>query len=426
MLKLHYEKIILSASFATAVVFVLLLFLSGDGRKPYAESTSSDAFYFETTESGIQTLELSKETALLPGDSITFVPIGDEQEPRKFQISKIILKNRSSLTVGFNDREIEGRLMSGDDVTLDRGWKKSRSPLEIASKQGRASIPLNEVSYILGERLYVFGEEIDELYSEEWNVSLHQAFAEKKDDENETKTERVRWTKTDDDTGDSIYDLFTPPIIYLIDGNLTTSLPEKVEVLEEKTEEFGLSLQSFDKKAYRFRMRGFTNKFPFFEDLDLRVKENRLNPRTRMELNTAYQDNLSGNPGSSSLVKAINEENKLIEVTAFVIQQIKDPKGGGRRPVARAKVKDYQLGTEFEINSLMSEVFAGEIEIILNYSIESAQETIKISDKDIGKVLEFGSRKYIVSEIDLEGKSLLIEKRGPGLGDAVKAQLTLP
>jgi hypothetical protein len=74
----------------------------------------------------------------------------------------------------------------------------------------------------------------------------------------------------------------------------------------------------------------------------------------------------------------------------------------------------------------MSEVFAGEIEIILNYSIEGAQETIKISDKDIGKVLEFGSRKYIVSEIDLEGKSLLIEKRGPELGDAVKAQLTLP
>jgi hypothetical protein len=348
MLKSHYEKIILSVSFATAVVFVLLLFLSGDDRKPYAESTSSDAFYFETTESGIQTLELSKETALLPGDSITFVSIGDEQEPRKFQISKIILKNRSSLTVGFNDREIEGRLMSGDDVTLDRGWKKSRTPLEIASKQGRASIPLNEVSYILGERLYVFGEEIDELYSEEWNVSLHQAFAEKKDDENETKTERVRWTKTDDDTGDSIYDLFTPPIIYLIDGNLTTSLPEKVEVVEKKNEEFGLSLQSFDKKVYRFRMRGFTNKFPFFEDLDLRVKENRLNPRTRMELNTAYQDNLSGNPGSSSLVKAINEENKLIEVTAFVIQQIKDPKGGGRRPVARAKVKDYQLGTELK------------------------------------------------------------------------------
>ena len=314
MLKSHYEKIILSVSFATAVVFVLLLFLSGDDRKPFAESTSIDAFYFDTTESGIQTLELSKETALLPGDSITFVSIGDEQEPRKFQISKIILKNRSSLTVGFNDREIEGRLMSGDDVTLDRGWKKSRTPLEIASKQGRASIPLNEVSYILGERLYVLGEEIDELYSEEWNISLHQAFAEKKDDENETKTERVRWTKTDDDTGDSIYDLFTPPIIYLIDGNLTTSLPEKVEVLEEKTEEFGLSLQSFDKKAYRFRMRGFTNKFPFFEDLDLRVKENRLNPRTRMELNIAYQDNLSGNPGSSSLVKAINEENKLIEV----------------------------------------------------------------------------------------------------------------
>ena len=53
------------------------------------------------------------------------------------------------------------------------------------------------------------------------------------------------------------YTISSPPIIYLIDGNLTTSLPEKVEV--RKMEEFGLSLRSFQNKPYRFKMRGFSN-----------------------------------------------------------------------------------------------------------------------------------------------------------------------
>ena len=34
------------------------------------------------------------------------------------------------------------------------------------------------------------------------------------------------WNEVETDQNGSIYDLFTPPLIYLIDGELTTSLPD--------------------------------------------------------------------------------------------------------------------------------------------------------------------------------------------------------
>ena len=142
--------------------------------------------------------------------------------------------------------------------------EKSRASLEIANEEGRGStnIPFAQVNYLLGERLLAFDEPIEEFDSEEWRPSFHQPLAGERVDHNQSQTERVRWTKPADESGDSIYDLFTPPIIYLIDGNLTTSLPEKAEV--RKTEEFGLSLRSFQKKPYRYKMRGFSNTATFF------------------------------------------------------------------------------------------------------------------------------------------------------------------
>ena len=143
---------------------------------------------------------------------------------------------------------------------------------------------------------------------------------------------------------------FTPPIIYLIDGNLTTSLPEKAEV--RKTEEFGLSLRSFQKKPYRYKMRGFRIP-PFFEDTDPGIKEKRLNPRTRMEPGVPYRINTNGKPGSTSLIKTTqDDENKLLMVTVFrgcAAKGRKDRRGqtgrsgfGPRLQTRRQPVRDKQ------------------------------------------------------------------------------------
>jgi len=432
MLKAHYEKIILLISVLLTLIlglqpFLPSIFSDGESPKPTGGS-AGETFYFGESESGLQTLELPQETGLMPGDVLTFVPIEDDNddEEKAFQISKVILAKRSSLTVGFEKKEITGKLMSGSDIVLDTDWKNLRSPLEIDSDQGRASIAFSKINYIFSERLIAFDNPIEEFDSEEWRISLHQPLRGFKVDDNQTKPDRVRWTKPSDESGDSIYDLFTPPIIYLIDGNLTTSLPEKVEV--RKTEEFGLSLTSFQKKPYRFKMKGFSNVGPYFEDLDPSIKDMRLNPKTRIELNKPYKFNVNGTPGSPSLIKTTeDDEKKLFMVKFFKVEYLKDEKTGGVRPVGRALVHDYKLGDKtFEINSRMQEVFAGENKIELNFSLDGPSEQVYLTDKDIGKVLEFGVRKYLIKEIDVEEKSLLIEKQDSSPNKPRTEKLTLP
>ena len=432
MLKAHYEKLILLISVLLVLILGLQPLLSSmfsDGESPKSTGGSAgESFYFGENESGLQTLELPQETGLMPGDVLTFVPIEDDDgnEEKAFKISKVILENRSSLTVGFEKKEIIGKLMSGSDIVLDTDWKNLRSPLEIDSEEGRTSIAFSKINYIIGERLIAFDNPVEEFDSEEWRISLHQPLRGFKVDDNLTKPDRVRWTKPSDESGDSIYDLFTPPIIYLIDGNLTTSRPEKVEV--RKTEEFGLSLISFQKKPYRFKMRGFSNVGPYFEDLDPSIKDMRLNPKTRIELNKPYSFNANGTPGSPSLIKTSeDDEKKLFMVKFFKVEYIKDDKTGGVKPVGRALVHDYKLGGKsFEINSRMQEVFAGENKIELNFSLDGPSEQVYLTDKDLGKVLEFGTRKYLIKEINVDEKSLLIEKQASPPNKPRTVSLTLP
>ncbi|MDC0157455.1 hypothetical protein OAK38_06820 [Verrucomicrobia bacterium] len=247
-------------------------------------------------------------------------------------------------------------------------------------------------------------------------------------DHNDTRVDRVRWTTSAEESNESIYDLFTPPIIYLVDGNLTTKLPEKEVITVVKTEEFGLTLDNFQQKPYRFRMKGFTSEFPFFEDLDPADKEKRHNTRIKMVPGTPYKSNLDGKKGTPSLIPTTEDDvDKLLMVTVFRVDTVQDEKSGGVRPIGRAMVRDFKLGGKvFEIRHGWPEVFAGENEIILNYRLEGADEKIVLSDKEIGKTIEFGSRKYLIKEIDLSDKSLLIEKRGPSPNDIRTEKLVLP
>ena len=175
-------------------------------------------------------------------------------------------------------------------------------------------------------------------------------------------------------------------------------------------------------------MRGFSNVGPYFEDLDPSIKDMRLNPKTRIDLNKPYSFNANGTPGSPSLIKTSeDDEKKLFMVKFFKVEYIKDDKTGGVKPVGRALVHDYNLGGKsFEINSRMQEVFAGENKIELNFSLDGPSEQVYLTDKDLGKVLEFGTRKYLIKEINVDEKSLLIEKQASPPNTPRTISLTLP
>ena len=78
--------------------------------------------------------------------------------------------------------------------------------------------------------------------------------------------DRIKWEESNFEDNDTIYDLFTPPVIYLVDGSLTTSLPEDPipEIAEQ--EPFGMELTRFSNEAYPYRLVSWIGETPYFED----------------------------------------------------------------------------------------------------------------------------------------------------------------
>ena len=98
------------------------------------------------------------------------------------------------------------------------------------------------------------------------------------------RTDKIRWTNNSNDFNSTIYDLFTPPIIYLVNGELTTSLPEKPEQAE-KIEAFGLTLVEFEKEKFPLKLSSWIGQTPYFEDLETQISPNSIvNVENRIEI----------------------------------------------------------------------------------------------------------------------------------------------
>ena len=176
-----------------------------------------------------------------------------------------------------------------------------------------------------------------------------------------TEIDKLKWTNPVSDENSTPYDLFTPPIIYIHNGDLTTRLPEK-EIKTEKLEPFGLTLTKVSKSEYPLILKSWVGETPYFEDLMANGSSNLGKVvRNRVELGKAYKRDLSRKPGQPSLIQCDdNDSQKMFIVQHFVVQQYRNPQTGGLRPVGRAMIKDFQLGgSAFEINTLMTKVFAG-------------------------------------------------------------------
>ena len=77
------------------------------------------------------------------------------------------------------------------------------------------------------------------------------------------------WKNPDLDNNKTFYDVFTPPLIYLVNNKLTTSLPT-VESQEPPEEPFGAKMVEFKYLPYRFVLKSWIANTPYFEDRALK------------------------------------------------------------------------------------------------------------------------------------------------------------
>ncbi len=410
----HYDKIAIVLVLLTLGIVGVISFLEPSDSEKKNKPSVAHSFSIDSV-GGEDVLVLLKETQLVPGDSIEIHNIGSG-EIEKFSVKKVIFSKKSRVTIQMKSQEIyKGRLLNPSSTILTAGWDKSRNPIALDTEKGVKNISFKDIKFIRGEQKLVLDKEIDTIDERDSKISVYQTKSQFLNDSN--RTEKSRWTSSATEGNSSIYDLFTPPIIYLVNGELTTTLPE-APTEEAKEEEFGLTVVSFEKNHYRLKLASWIGKTPYFEDFQTKVSANSDKyVKNRLELNIPYKENENYRPGMPSLIKTSpDDEEKLVQVEFFTVQQVKDPKTGGAKMVGRALVRDFKKGGKpFEINSLMEKVDTGDYKINLKFDIAGeVPSSIELDANEIEKVFNFGNRSYKLLRIDKENKNIEIEKRISG------------
>ena len=229
----HFDKITL--------IFVLLLFvfsiLTFSSEKPQINKLEVEGDYFEIKrKSGTEYFIFNKEISIMPGEKLNFYNQLGERV-KSYEIKNILLPSRETIKIITDSGEVDG--ISRQEVNLD-GTPIGHAGV-FAVRQGKETIQikLSEVKTIKAKTWLSIDADIEDLNDFELSPSFYQNT--KAEEGEEYSPERLKWINPRSEENQSDYDLFTPPIIFIHNGELTTRLPEKEEI-EEKMEPFGLIL----------------------------------------------------------------------------------------------------------------------------------------------------------------------------------------
>lgn len=408
MISRHYEKILFIFSL---ISFVCIIFLSDSSQN--ISNNSSDTFYKIKSKSSDNSFFLypQKTTELMPGQFFAF----QEKDSTFWQNTEILtlrFAKRSSVEIF----KIDGTVTIGNlvnDVKIEKEWQNKPDNVAIRSNKITTFIPYNKIQFIKGFQELEISESFSVVDWDNVEISFYQL---NNSELLSSPLDKTRWLAPKSDSNSTYYDLFTPPIIYIDKGRLTTRKPNK-EVISVEREPFGLEFVRAYKSPYSFRLVSWVGTTPYFEDLESPMTPSSNNfTRNRIEVGKYYKRNINWKPGQPSLILCDQEdESKKIMLENFVVQQHKNSKSGGLRLVGRALVKDFSLGGDsFEINSLMSEVFAGNFTYEFKLSLpDISEEKLEFSNKEIGKEFSFSGRKFNILSINLENKTIEISKSDP-------------
>ena len=172
------------------------------------------------------------------------------------------------------------------------------------------------------------------------------------------------------------------------------------------------------KAEYPLRLKSWVGSTPYFEDLATIEDGTGKIIRNRIEVGKPHKRVEDRKPGQQSFeICDSNDTDKIFTVQYFAVQQYRNPETGGLKPVGRAMIQDHKLGGKpFEINTLMKGVYAGNMTFNFMASLPGLDpKEFSFSSSDSLATLEYGGRKYLVSEIDLESKTLRVTKQDPRL-----------
>ncbi|MEC8243863.1 MAG: hypothetical protein VX038_03375 [Verrucomicrobiota bacterium] len=400
----YYDKLLVITAFsALAVVFGLQV--SEQIGSNAVINVKDDTPDWSRSSDGV-ILQSKLENDLMPGNFI-FYQI-DDNNFSQIEISKLIFKRRSIVTIHLvSGKVLKGTIKPKEGIIISKNWKNTNTPILLDIDGQVTPIQMRTIEKIVGTPKYVLSDSADLTVLRDKQPYFYQrgeiSFSSK-------NRKRPVWDEIPADRNSTIYELFTPPLIYIIDNELTATLPE-APIEEKEKEPFGAFVTSFIQKPYRFRLTSWIGNSPYLEDIQLTEKFGRT-IRNRLEVNSSYKMVENPKPGRPSLeLIDSNSSEKFLTLKYFTVQNVTQT-NGGIKPVGRALIEDHSLGMKpFEINSIMENVFLGQFEVKLNFKIgkEDSYEII-LTESDQGGEINYNDRIYKVLEFDSEKKSVKLRK----------------
>ena len=393
----------------------LVSFLSDDGDEVKLSTHLSGLMLSQ--ESGTITMETKTPHGVMPGDIVVINGATPEFFNGNFTVETILLPESGSEArlLLADGNVISGRLKQSGPSQLDQKWRSQSGSLSIRTDEDVREVRIVELEQLWGSTTFTIVAKSlsDEEAIGDFSLLAYQCRGGTM--QQIASTRGGKWINASSPKkGDAAYDLFTPPVLYVVNGSLETSLPKAAKTVK-MSETFGLRLVAFEKVPYRFRIRSWIGEVPYLEDLqhEFPPSSGRF-VRNRLELRTPYKENPNYKPGYPTLIKTIADDpDKMIMVDAFAVQQVRDPKTGGVRSVGRVLIKDFRLpGKPFEINSFMSATHAGEYRIIVeSTSNDNSIEKFSFDQNSKGSSFRLAMRNYKILEIDFVKLRVHLEKQ---------------
>jgi len=414
-LKSHLEKIFL---FLILSIFTFLALIIKEESKVHENNNSTSFSVLSSKKINNQKYyAVNTSSSLMPGDFL-YYELVDEKETFNTEVLSIYYYRNTKLKIFHKGGVVSGTLRKS--FTIDKNWSESRELVNLKTSSETVAVQVSDISLIFGESSIQVEDE--NLPVSETNIlwSTYQRTFDVTADY--SISEKPKWTLQRPDRNSSDYDLFTPPVIYIHEGKLTTRVPS-VKEEKEDLEPFGLKLISANKTPYPLLLVGWVSSIPYFQllenesaELPEKIVRNRVIP------NTYYKRKLNPKPGQPQLVACDNNDSDAwFVVESFEVQPFKNAKTGGIKPVGIATVKDYISNRPpFKINSLNTDAPAGDFHFTFGVSFPGIpEEKLRFTSVDLGKTYTFSGRDFEITSLDLDSRRVSITKKDPRVPDNI-------
>jgi len=203
----------------------------------------------------------------------------------------------------------------------------------------------------------------------------------------ESHADSVVWPEAAEQAPGELYDVFTPPKIYLDkDGQFSFTLPY---VPSTKRQPFGIYLSELKRKPYRIQLEGYVE-----EDLKDASKSLLL---------------LSDEEQQQRIRARVGEQKPEFgfSVVGFTIERIKDEFQNITK-VAKATILDQRSGKEVVLTD-GERLYEDEVTVVIRSEQDSSVD-LELTKE--GESFETPSGKYVLEEINLEESTVTVKKLG--------------